>query len=224
VYGPGDEGSPLTKLEARPALSEPRTDPAKRPRWRTVLVSVAVVALLAGGLVAVLPRVAHDLPKSWHRVTRLPERVWAYVVPHRMSQKARQSGQADRLAGLSEPEREAVAMLAGRLDGVIVWASNRSGHHQLYLADLHGRSVRQLTRVPAVNFFARIAPNGRQVVFMRSQRESVSVRDLAAWDLYLINVDGTGEQRVAVGAFTQGGRPMVPGSSFIGARACSGTT
>jgi Tol biopolymer transport system component len=169
-----------------------------------VLVSVAVVALVTLGLIAAQPRVLRDLSKVWHRVTRIPERVWAHVVPRWASHKTRRPGETDLLAALSAPERDAVATLAGRLDGLIVWASNRSGRHQLYLVDLHGRSVRQLTRAPAVHYFARIAPDGRQVVFMRSQRESVSVRDLVAWDLYLINVDGTGEQRIAVGGIHPG--------------------
>lgn len=169
-----------------------------------MLVSGVVAALVTVGLIAALPWVAPEFPKSWRQVARLSERVWVHVVPRWASHKTRRSGQTDRLAGVSQPEREAVATLAGRLDGLIVWASNRSGHHQLYLVDLHRRSVRQLTRAPAVNFFARISPNGRQVVFMRSQRESVSARDLVAWDLYLINVDGTGEQRIAIGGIHPG--------------------
>ncbi len=160
---------------------------------RIVLGSVVAFACGAAG-VAALPRVAGELPKPLSDVARLPERVWTRFFPPRVSRQA-------RLAGLTGPEREAVAALARRLDGLIVWSSNRSGHHELYLLDVRAQSVRQLTHTPSVNFFARFSPDGTQIVFVRSQREWVSVRDPAAWDVYLIHVDGTGERRIAQGGY-----------------------
>jgi hypothetical protein len=157
---------------------------------------------LTGGLlvlgcvatVAALPRVADELPKPLGNLTRLPERLWTHVFPPRVSKAA-------RLADLTGPEREAVDTLARRLDGLIIWSSNRSGNHELYLLDLRERTVKRLTNHPNVDFFSRFSPDGRQIVFLRTQREWVSFRDPTAWDVMLVNVDGTGERRIARGGF-----------------------
>jgi Tol biopolymer transport system component len=160
---------------------------------RKVLVGLALV-LGCAAAVAALPRLANDLPKPLANVVRLPERVLTRWFPPSVSRQA-------RVADLTGPEREAIEVLARRLDGLIVWSSNRSGHHQLYLVDLHTRAVRRLTNTKSVNFFSRFSPDGRQIVFMRSQREWVTARDPKPWDIYLINTDGTGEQRIAVGGY-----------------------
>ena len=160
-------------------------------------MAVGVVMLgLGAGIGAALPRVANDLPPALANVARVPERLWAQLVPPRVVKTA-------RLAGLTGPERAAVEALAKQVDGLLVWASNRDGHHQLYLLDLRARAVRRLTSTPHVHFFGRFAPDGRTVVYMRSQREYVSFRDPLAWDLYLIHIDGTDERRIVVG----GGHP-----------------
>jgi Tol biopolymer transport system component len=57
------------------------------------------------------------------------------------------------------------------LDGLVVWSSNRSGNHELYLLDLRGPAVQQLTHDPRVDFFPRFSPDGRRVLFLRSQRD-----------------------------------------------------
>jgi hypothetical protein len=47
------------------------------------------------------------------------------------------------VADLTGPEREPVAALARRLNGLIVWSSNRSGHHQRERASLFGVETRR---------------------------------------------------------------------------------
>src|SRR5262249_4444787 len=106
-----------------------------------------------------------------------------------------------KLPGLVEPERKAVETLGRQIDGLVVWSSNRSGNHELYLLDLARRSVRQLTHHPNADFFSRFAPDGRRILFLRSQREGVSARDKSAWDLMLAGVDGKGEERLARGVY-----------------------
>ncbi len=145
----------------RPGEIQPRIMRGKL--WLAGLLSLVCSA----GAIAALPRVAAELRRPLANVARLPERLWAQVVPPRVPKPA-------RLAGLTEPEQETVRMLARRLDGLIVWSSNRSGHHQLYLIDLRAPSVRQLTHHPHVNFYGRVSPDGTQVAFMRSQRPWVS--------------------------------------------------
>jgi Tol biopolymer transport system component len=157
---------------------------------RKVVIGGALGLLLGAGAVAALPRVAHDLPKPLAEVAQLPERLWTRVFPPRTPKR-------QRLDGLTGPEREAARALGRRLDGLIVWSSNRSGNHELYLLDLGEQAVRRLTNHPNVDFFSRFSPDGRRIVFLRSQREWVSFRESTAWDVMLINVDGTGEERIA---------------------------
>ncbi len=183
---------------------------------RKVLVGGLLVLGCAAAATAV-PRVAHELQKPLTDVARLPERLWVQLFPPRIPKKA-------RLAGLTGPEQEAVRELGRRLDGMLVWSSNRNGHHQLYLVDLRKQSVRQLTNTPNVNFFSRFSPDGRQIVFVRSQQEYVSFRDPTRWDVYLIDIDanGTGERRIAQGGY----HPTWPadGRAIIARRRCSATT
>jgi WD40 repeat protein len=175
--------------------------------WRRMTIAACLGLVLAAGAAAGLPRVAHELPEPLGNVARLPERLWTRFFPPRVSKNV-------RLADLTGPEREAVDALAKRLDGLIVWSSNRSGNHELYLLDLHERAVRRLTHDPYVHFFGRISPDGARVVFLRSQREWVSARDpTTLWDIYLVNVDGTGERRLVESGFhptwTADGRGIV---------------
>jgi Tol biopolymer transport system component len=156
-------------------------------------VTLALVVLGAGGGI-VLPRVANQLPARLQPVAQLPERLAARLWPARIPRKARR-------ADLTEPERAAVAALAPRLDGLIAWASNRSGHHELYVVDLRTGASRRLTQSSHASFFARFSPDGTSLVFVRSQPEQVSVRDPTHWDVYLIHVDGTGERRIAEGGY-----------------------
>lgn len=162
---------------------------------RRLLLGVLAVLVAGAGAVAALPRVADDLPKPLARVARFPERLWAQVVPPRVSR-------GDRQADLTAAERDAVRALARRLRGFVVWSSNRSGNHELYRIDLEDGAVRRLTADPAVDFFSRVSPDGRQIVFLRSQREWVSFRDPTAWDVYLMNADGSAERRVAPGGYS----------------------
>jgi Tol biopolymer transport system component len=157
-------------------------------RGRGVLGALGGV-VCASGMIALLAWVANELPRPLGTAARTSERLWQVTAKR------------DRLPGLTGPERKAVTTLAPHLDGMIVWSSNRGGHHDLYLINLRTRSVRQLTRAPSVSFFSRFSPDGRQIVFVRSQREWVSARDPTAWDVYLIQVDGTSERRIAVGAY-----------------------
>ena len=160
------------------------------------LLAVASLAILILGLVMSvgLPRVANDLPRPLTDIARMPERVWARLFPSRVKRST-------RLVALTEPEPQAAEVLSRQVAGLVVWSSNRSGNHELYLLDLPARSVRQLTHHPNVDFFSRFSPDGRRVLFLRSQREGMSSRDKSGWDLMLMNVDGTGEQLLARGAY-----------------------
>ncbi len=154
-----------------------------------LLILLALLAVGAGGLALAASR--DFLPPPLEQLLALPERLYTQFVPPRKG----------KLRQLTEAERSAFRELAQRLDAQIVWSSNRDGNHELYLMDLRSQEVRRLTRHPHVDFFSRFSPDGRQIVFLRSQREWVSFRDEKAWDIYLINVDGTGEQLLVRGGY-----------------------
>jgi Tol biopolymer transport system component len=124
----------------------------------------------------------------------MPERLWTRFVPPGVSVRR-------RLAGLTPSEREAAIGLGRALDGLVVWSSNRGGNHELYLLDLRGPVLRPLTHAPNVDSFPRLSPDGRRVLFLRSQREWVSFRDEGAWDVMLVGVDGTGERLLVRGGY-----------------------
>lgn len=175
-------------------------------RRRNVLLgALAALVVIAGGVTA-LRWAARERLAPLATAARLPERLWTRVSSPRLPKR-------DRLAGLTAPEQNAVRAVAGRINARMVWSSNRSGNHELYLLDLREGSVRRLTNNPAVEFFSRFSPDGRQIVFLRSQREWVSFRDSSAWDVFVIRADGTGEQRIAQGGYhpswTRDGRAII---------------
>jgi Tol biopolymer transport system component len=152
--------------------------------------------------------VSHRLPHSLETVANLPERLVARVLPPSVPRKV-------RLAGLTGPERSAVETLARQLSGLVVWSSNRSGNHELYLLDLRTRTVRRLTDTPYVEFFSRFSPDGRRILFARSQREYVSPRDPTAWDVYVMNVDGTEERLLARNGYSPQWAPAGDAITFL---------
>jgi len=166
-----------------------------RPLRKALIVAGGVLA--CAGAVAALPRVAHELPRPLANVARVPERLWTRLFPPRVARGA-------RLDGLTGPEREAAGALGRRLDGLILWSSNRSGNHELYLLDLRAGALRQLTHHPNVDYFGRFSPDGTQIAFLRSQREWVSARETTGWDVFLMDADGTHERRIARGGYYPG--------------------
>ncbi len=156
-------------------------------RWGLAL---ALITLLAGGWGA-LAWVSIELPAPLAELIHLPERLLTRWIPPR----------GGRLKDLTPEEREAARTLARRLDARIVWSSNRGGNHDLYLLNLKSLTLRRLTTDPHVDFFSRFSPDGTKIVFLRSQRPWVSFREETAWDVYLINADGSGERLLARGGY-----------------------
>src|SRR5262249_8610751 len=173
---------------------------------RLIVAGLGIVALF--GVVLALPRVSTHLPHSLETLANLPERLMARVIPPRVPRKV-------RLAGLSRAERNAVDTLARGLDGLVVWSSNRTGNHELYLLDFRTRTLRQLPHPPQVEFFSRFSPDGRRIVFNRSQRDYVSPRDPTGWDVYVMNVDGTDERFLARGGYWPQWTPKGDGITFV---------
>lgn len=105
-------------------------------------------------------------------------------------------------AAPKQTSNNAANTMLDSLNGFAVWSSNRSGNHELYRIALPGREIRQLTKHPNAEFYPRISPDGKRLVFARAQRPKVSQRDLYLWDIYLLELSTGNEQLIARGGTT----------------------
>lgn len=80
--------------------------------------------------------------------------------------------------------------------GRIVWSSNRSGSHDLWILDGPGAAPRRLTRSGYTDTYPRFSPDGTRVAFTRSTEPWVSQRNFAKWDTWVLDL-ATGRTRLA---------------------------
>lgn len=153
------------------------TNRTKRKK-RLYLIPLLIPALGLAALIALV---------GWDNTRNLPTRVVTRFVPP----------EPGEIVQLRRPERRALQALADRLDGLVVWSSNRSGNHELYLLETATGEARQLTDDPHVDFASRFSPDGEHIVFARSRPEWVSFRNINEWDVWLMRSDGTEERRIA---------------------------
>ena len=169
---------------------------------RLVLVGAAV-GLFCLVLMAGMRLAAPDLTAA---LVQLPARVLTRWFP---------PAPPPQEPGMSDRERETWQALGQRFSGRLLWSSNRNGNHDLYLVDVGSGAERRLTEHPHVDFFSRFSPDGTRISFLRSQQPWVSFRDESAWDLYLMNADGTGERRLVEGAYHPTWRPDGTGLVYV---------
>ena len=92
------------------------------------------------------------------------------------------------------------AMLSA-FGGRIVWSSNRSGSHDIWILDGPGAQPRRLTRSGFTDTYPRFSPDGTMVAFSRSTEPWVSQRNFDKWDTWVLDL-ATGEERlVATNAY-----------------------
>ena len=105
-------------------------------------------------------------------------------------------------AALAVPPAGQAALdgLGKRYRGHVVWSSNRSGNHDIMLMELPSGKVRQVTRNLHTETYPRLSPDGRQVLFARSQIPWVSQRNGVAWDTWLVDLKTGRERLVATNA------------------------
>jgi hypothetical protein len=82
-----------------------------------------------------------------------------------------------------------------KLDGFVVFSSNRDGNHDIFRRDLGTFKLDKLTNHPNTETYPRISPNGRRLLFSRSHQQWVSQRNTVAWDVYVLDLD-TMEERI----------------------------
>ncbi len=95
------------------------------------------------------------------------------------------------------PDTQRLHAATKNLRGFIVWSSNRFGTHDILMLTLPDLRLTQLTSDPHTDYFPRISPNGRRIVFSRSQRPWVSQRDYMPWDVYLLDLETRRERLLA---------------------------
>ena len=88
------------------------------------------------------------------------------------------------------------------LKAKIIWSSNRTGNHEIFMLTLPDLKMVQLTNNPHVDTFPRISPDGEKIVFCRSQPRWISQRNLELWDVYLLSLVQKKEILLAKNAFT----------------------
>jgi hypothetical protein len=103
-------------------------------------------------------------------------------------------------ARITDEDKAAMAELGKSLKAQIVWSSSRlSGKHDIFIINSDGGERKPLTKSNNVDWFPRFSPDGRQVLFVRSKMPWTSeagAHSHKRWDLFVINVDGTGEKKV----------------------------
>lgn len=90
---------------------------------------------------------------------------------------------------------DTVANAATLPNGFIVWSSNRFGNHDILRMDLPERKITRLTTHHHAEYFPRISPDGRKIVFARSQKPWVSQRNQELWDIILLDI-ASGKERI----------------------------
>ena len=92
--------------------------------------------------------------------------------------------------------RPAGADLAG-YQALLARDTVEPGALNLFVANIDGSDARQVTDLPGANWAPFFHPNGRQIIFATNQRSVSDGTGGRTFDLYLVNTDGTGLERVS---------------------------
>ena len=86
--------------------------------------------------------------------------------------------------------------------GRIVWSSNKSGSHDIYMMTLPSGRTERLTNSDHADTYPRFSPDGRRIAFSRSRPKWVSHRDQRQWDVWTLDLETGEEKLVAANAFS----------------------
>lgn len=88
-----------------------------------------------------------------------------------------------------------------QISGFIVWSTNRTGNHEIVLLELPSGNLRQLTNHPFKDYYPKVSPDGKRVLFSRGTHPEASCRNPQPWDLHLIDLVTGEERRLATTGF-----------------------
>jgi Tol biopolymer transport system component len=71
------------------------------------------------------------------------------------------------------------------------------GNHDIFKMTLPEKRITRLTDHPHTEYFPRISPDGKSIVFARSQKPNMSQRDHLPWDVILLDLETKKEQVLA---------------------------
>ncbi len=121
----------------------------------------------------------------------------AWVV---LSVDARGAPRPGKPVKMRPAEEEALKGLGRVLSARVVWSTcRRSGRHDIFIMNADGTGKKALTKSDKVDWFPRFSPDGQRVMFVRSRMGWTSERNAnrpKRWDIYVINVDGSGEKKI----------------------------
>ncbi|MFT6005418.1 MAG: Tol biopolymer transport system component [Pseudoalteromonas tetraodonis] len=114
---------------------------------------------------------------------------------------------ATKLGSLSAPAAGGVPTDAGQwrelskqhvsaINGFVVFSSNRDGNHDIFKLKLNDFELSKLTTHAHTETYPRISPNGKQLIFSRSQQPWVSQRNTVAWDVFLLDLQTGAETKL----------------------------
>lgn len=152
----------------------PTRRPIGFPVW--LIVPVVLIALLGGVLIVALALTGGDFNRFFILFAPAPTRTpWPTVTPT--------GGVVESTNGASTT---APAVLPPPSGGDrLVFASNRTGNFDLYLIDIDGSNLRQITNTEGPDFDPRWSPDGRQIIYAAR----VTQADTA--DLWIMDADGS---------------------------------
>lgn len=101
----------------------------------------------------------------------------------------------------SSYDKSRLTSVTKNISGLIAWSSNRFGNHDILLLSLPDFHLSRLTENPHTETYPRISPDGRKIVFCRSQLEWVSQRDSIPWDIYIADTTTKKEVLAAKNGF-----------------------
>ncbi len=95
--------------------------------------------------------------------------------------------------------------------GIIAFYSDRDGNPEIYTMLSDGSQETRLTNDPAFDDSPAISPDGSKIVFLSSRNDpKPSFPDLA-YDIYVMNIDGTNLKRLTATDFCRRSSYLVPG-------------